>query len=44
MVLAEGTPNVMQRLARLPTAPHVDPLLSGKPVSFFLCHKHHLRK
>jgi hypothetical protein len=28
--------------AGLPTAPHVDPLLSGKPVPFSLCHKHHL--
>jgi hypothetical protein len=44
MPLTEGTPNVMQRLARLPTAPQVDPLLSGKPVPFSLCHKHHLQK
>jgi hypothetical protein len=42
MPLTEGAPNVMQRLARLPTAPHVDPLLSGKPAPFSLCHKHHL--
>jgi hypothetical protein len=34
----------MQRLARLPTAPHLDPLLRGKPVPFSLCHKHHLLK
>ena len=27
-----------------PTAPQVDPLLSGKPLPFSLCHKHHLRK
>src|SRR5258707_15058613 len=44
MALTEGAPNVMQRLAGLPTAPHVDPLLSGKPVPFSLCHKHHLHK
>jgi hypothetical protein len=32
MALTEGTANLMQRLARLPAAPHVDPLLRGKPV------------
>jgi hypothetical protein len=41
MRLTEGTPNVMQRLARLPAAPHLTPLLNGKPVPFSLCHKHH---
>ena len=40
--LTKGAANLMQRLARLPTAPHVDPLLGGKPVPFSLCHKHHL--
>jgi hypothetical protein len=44
MALAEGTANLMQRLARLPAPPHLDPLLSGKPVPFSLCHKHHLLK
>src|ERR1700722_12828697 len=40
--LTKGTPNVMQRLACFPAAPHLHPLLSGKPVPFSLCHKHHL--
>jgi hypothetical protein len=44
MALAEGTANLMQRLARLPAPPHLDPLLRGKPVPFSLCHKHHLLK
>jgi hypothetical protein len=34
MALAEGTPNLMQRLSRLPTAPHVDPLRTVRPGSF----------
>ena len=42
MALTEGAANLMQRLARLPAAPHVDPLLRGEPVPFSLCHKHHL--
>src|ERR1035437_2519979 len=42
MALTEGSANLVQRLACLPAAPHVDPLLSGKPVPFSLCHKHHL--
>src|SRR6202021_3236974 len=44
MPLPEGAANLMQRLARLPTAPHLNPLLSGKPVPFSLCHNHHLLK
>src|ERR1035437_5888398 len=39
MVLAESAPNLMQRLTRLPTAPHVGSLLRGKPVPLSLCHK-----
>jgi hypothetical protein len=42
MALAEGTPNLMQRLSRLPTAPHVGPLLNGEPIPFSLGHEHHL--
>ena len=42
MAFTEGAANLMQRLARLPAAPHLDPLLGGKPVPFSLCHKHHL--
>ena len=42
MALAEGPPNLMQRLSRLPTAPHVGPLRRGKPYSTVLRHKHHL--
>src|ERR1700722_1629872 len=30
MVLAEGPPNLMQRLSQLPTAPHLGPLHRGK--------------
>ena len=41
-LFAEGAPNLMQRLSRLPAVPHVDPLLRGKPIPFPLCHKHHL--
>jgi hypothetical protein len=44
MALAQGTANLMQRLTRLPTAPHLNPLLRGKPVPFSLCHNHHLLK
>jgi hypothetical protein len=44
MRLTEGTANLMQRLASLPAAPHLDPLFTGKPVPFSLCHKHHLLK
>jgi hypothetical protein len=42
VAFAEGTPNLMQRLSRLPTAPHVGPLLSGEPIPFSLGHEHHL--
>src|SRR5271170_4595433 len=42
MVLAEGTTNLMQRLARLPKAPHVNTLLRRKPVPSALSHNHHL--
>jgi hypothetical protein len=44
MALTEGAADLMQRLARLPAAPHVDPLLRGEPVPFSLCHKHHPQK
>jgi hypothetical protein len=30
MILAEGSPNLMQRLSRLPAPPHVIPLLFRK--------------
>ncbi len=42
MVLAEGSPNLMQRLSCLPTAPHPTPLHRGKLHSSPLSHKHHL--
>src|SRR5277367_39492 len=42
MVLAEGTTNLMQRLARLPKAPHVNTLRRRKPVLSALSHNHHL--
>jgi hypothetical protein len=32
VALAEGAPNLMQRLSRFPTAPHVGPPLRGKPL------------
>src|SRR5271163_3223150 len=44
MVLAEGTTNLMQRLARLPTAPYLGPLLRREPVPSSLPHQHHLGK
>src|SRR5271170_862341 len=37
-----GTTNLMQRLARLPTAPDVSPLPRSKPVPSALSHNHHL--
>jgi hypothetical protein len=39
MVLAEGTTNLMQRLARLPKAPNVNTLRRRKPVPSALSHK-----
>src|ERR1700678_2494272 len=42
MVLAEGTTNLMQRLARLPKAPDVNSLRRRKPVPPALSHNHHL--
>src|SRR6202047_3823917 len=42
MLLAEGAPDLMQRLSRLPTAPHVALLRLRKPKPFPLDHKHHL--
>jgi hypothetical protein len=42
MVFAEDSSNLMQRLARLPTAPHVVPLHRGKLYPSPLRHKHHL--
>src|SRR5712671_2768173 len=41
MVLAEGPPNLTQRLSRLPTA-QVGPLIRGKLYPSPLRHKHHL--
>jgi hypothetical protein len=34
MFFAKGTTDLMQRLPRLPTTPHVDLLLRGKPKPF----------
>src|SRR5216683_3817086 len=42
MLLAEGAPDLMQRLSRLPTAPHVALLRRRKPKPVPLDHKHHL--
>src|SRR6266481_58144 len=42
MLLAEGAPDLMQRLSRLPTTPHVALLRLRKPKPFPLDHKHHL--
>jgi hypothetical protein len=42
MVLAEDSSNLMQRLPRLPAAPHVIPLHCGKLDPSALRHKHHL--
>jgi hypothetical protein len=42
MILAEDSPNLMQRLSRLPAAPHVVPLLLRKLEPPPNCHKHHL--
>jgi hypothetical protein len=42
MVLAEDSPNLMQRLPRLPAPPHVVPLLLRKLYPPPLSHKHHL--
>jgi hypothetical protein len=42
MVLAEGTTNLMQRLARLPKAQNVNTLRRRKPVPSALSHNHHL--
>jgi hypothetical protein len=42
MVLAEDSPNLMQRLPRLPAPPHVVPLLLRKLEPPLKSHKHHL--
>jgi hypothetical protein len=42
MVLAEDSSNLMQRLSRLPAAPHVVPLHIGQLYPSALRHKHHL--
>jgi hypothetical protein len=42
MVFAEGSPNLMQRLSRLPAPPHVVPLLLRKLESPLKSHQHHL--
>ena len=44
MALTNGPPDLMQRLSRLPAAPHLDPLTRGKLPSSRLRHKHHLSK
>src|SRR5271154_625103 len=44
MSAAEGAPDLMQRLARLPTPPDVGPLRRRYLSPFPLCHKHHLMK
>jgi hypothetical protein len=42
MLLAEGAPDFMQQLPRLPTTPQVALLQRSKPKSLPLGHKHHL--
>ena len=42
MFFAVGPPNLMQRLCRLPAAPHVNPLHRGKPYPSRMHYKHHL--
>jgi hypothetical protein len=42
MVFAEGSPNLMQRLSRLPAPPRVVPLLLRKLESPLKSHQHHL--
>jgi hypothetical protein len=42
MCLAERPPNLMQRLSRLPSTPHLIPLLLRKLEPPPNCHKHHL--
>ena len=42
MLLAEGAPDLMKRLSRLPTTPHVALLRCRKPKPPPLDHKHHL--
>src|SRR5260370_6178399 len=42
MLLAKGAPDLVQRLSRLPTAPHVALLRGRKSKPFPLGHKHHL--
>jgi hypothetical protein len=41
MAFAEGPPNLMQRLSRLPAAPHVGPLDRGKSYPSRIRYKHH---
>jgi len=42
LLAAPSAPDLMQRLPRLPTTPHVALLRRGKPKPFPLFHKHHL--
>ena len=42
MVFAEGSPNLMQRLPRFPSTPHLIPLLLSKLEPPPKSHKHHL--
>src|SRR5579862_3519256 len=44
MVFAGGSSNLMQRLSRLPTAPHFGSLHRGKLYPYPLRHEHHLIK
>src|ERR1700756_2978595 len=44
MFFAKSASDLMQRLPRLPTTPHVALLLRGKPKPFPFFHKHHLWK
>jgi len=42
MVIAKSAPDLMQRLSRLPTSPHVALLLHRKPKPSPWPHKHYL--
>src|ERR1700688_2885567 len=42
MIFTEDSPNLMQRLPRLPPPPHVGSLLLRKLEAPPKCHKHHL--
>jgi hypothetical protein len=42
MIFAEGSPNLMQRLPRLPSTPHLIPLLLRQLEPPLKSHQHHL--